>query len=300
MDASYILEQVVGLRTLPFPGQGRVWAFEPIERTYSTLDNDLTNQNFTGILIGDVSGNWGSSGNGIQSLDAVGFSIEEVYSSADSIVSVPVKIDAGSGNIYAVDLVISYDQNMVTALEVKKSTATTDFVMQVNLTTPGKIRIAMASLQPLSGLAELLNIDFKIIANPGEETIIEIDQAAAYEMLASAIQNGKVIIDTSEGCFIATAAYGSYLDPHVWKLRNFRDQVLLQHSWGRWFVRQYYHYSPPVADLIAASDELRLLVRILLTPLVMAVAFPWAVPILFILVLIVAIPRRLFLRQGIG
>lgn len=296
LDASYVLKQAVGLGTLPFPGQGRVWAFEPTERTYSALENDLTNQNFTGILIGDVSGNWGSSGNGIQSLDAVGFSIEEVYSPADRIVSVPVKIDAGSGNIYAVDLVISYDQNMVTALEVKKSTATTDFVMQVNLTTPGKIRIAMASSQPLSGLAELLNIDFKIIANPGEETIIEIAQAAANEKLASAIQNGKVIIDTSEGCFIATAAYGSYLDPHVWKLRNFRDQVLLQHSWGRWFVRQYYHYSPPVADLIASSDELRLLVRLLLTPLVMAVAFPWAVPILFILVLIVAIPRRLFLR----
>ena len=41
--------------------------------------------------------------------------------------------------------------------------------------------------------------------------------------------------DTGEGsgCFVATAAYGSYLDPHVEALRNFRDEQLLTNAPGR-------------------------------------------------------------------
>ncbi len=75
-------------------------------------------------------------------------------------------------------------------------------------------------------------------------------------------------------CFIATAAYGSYLHPTVHLLRDFRDQHLLTHRWGRAFVAFYYRHSPPVADFISHHDLLRLLVRILLTPIVCLVAYP--------------------------
>jgi hypothetical protein len=78
------------------------------------------------------------------------------------------------------------------------------------------------------------------------------------------------------GCFIATAAYGSYLHPQVQVLREFRDNRLLTNTPGRAFVALYYHLSPPVADFIARHAALRLLARLLLTPLVLAVAHPAA------------------------
>lgn len=77
-----------------------------------------------------------------------------------------------------------------------------------------------------------------------------------------------------EGCFIATAAFGSYLDPHVWVLRQFRDNVLLQFHAGRWFVREYYQHSPALAAVIAQHDSLRMITRILLTPIILAVEYP--------------------------
>lgn len=76
------------------------------------------------------------------------------------------------------------------------------------------------------------------------------------------------------GCFIATAAYGSYLDPHVQILRNFRDRYLLKNGPGRVFVQLYNHYSPPAASFIKDHGILRASARVLLTPVVYAVKYP--------------------------
>jgi len=70
------------------------------------------------------------------------------------------------------------------------------------------------------------------------------------------------------GCFIATAAYGSYIEKHVMVLREFRDHFLVTSPVGKVFVGLYYTYSPPVADFIANHDTLRAFVRWSLIPLV--------------------------------
>jgi len=70
------------------------------------------------------------------------------------------------------------------------------------------------------------------------------------------------------GCFIATAAYGSQVEPHVKVLREFRDRFLLTNTLGKAFVDLYYTYSPPAEEFIASHDPLRLMVRWSLLPLV--------------------------------
>ena len=100
--------------------------------------------------------------------------------------------------------------------------------------------------------------------------------------LNARIQEGELPDDDDDGggggsgggCFIATAAYGSYLDPQVKVLRDFRDQQLLTNRVGTKFVGLYYHYSPPIADYIRERETLRAIVRFFLAILVRAIEHP--------------------------
>ncbi|MCW5198314.1 hypothetical protein VU07_00390 [Desulfobulbus sp. F4] len=72
------------------------------------------------------------------------------------------------------------------------------------------------------------------------------------------------------GCFIATAAYGTALEPQVILLKKFRDLCLLTNAPGRAFVEWYYAWSPPIAKSVSQNGLVRLAVRTALLPLLAA------------------------------
>lgn len=59
------------------------------------------------------------------------------------------------------------------------------------------------------------------------------------------------------GCFVLTATYGSPRHPTVARFRRFRDQVLLNHYFGRLLIDIYYTVGPLAARLIRGSDFLQ-------------------------------------------
>ena len=64
-----------------------------------------------------------------------------------------------------------------------------------------------------------------------------------------------------EGCYIATAVYGSYDAPEVMTLRRFRDETLRNSVLGRWFIRVYYRLSPPIANRLKNATRINRFVR---------------------------------------
>jgi hypothetical protein len=101
-----------------------------------------------------------------------------------------------------------------------------------------------------------------------------------------------IVTEGGDGCFIATAAYGSYLDPHVQSLRIFRDKTLM-HSWiGRKLVSVYYKFSPPIAHYIAQSEFLKKVTRIALTPVIFTIETPFLAFLVFWLMLLLVLKFR--------
>lgn len=71
-----------------------------------------------------------------------------------------------------------------------------------------------------------------------------------------------------DACFVATAAYGSFMANEVGMLRSFRDGILRQSVLGELFVETYYTVGPAFSATIGHSDVLRHAARDQLAPLV--------------------------------
>lgn len=56
------------------------------------------------------------------------------------------------------------------------------------------------------------------------------------------------------GCYIATAVYGSYDCPNVWTLRRYRDSVLAVNWYGRLFIHLYYAISPYLVKCLGTKS----------------------------------------------
>ena len=67
--------------------------------------------------------------------------------------------------------------------------------------------------------------------------------------------------NVQEGCYIATAVYGSYDAPEVMILRRFRDERLQKTKFGRCFIHTYYAVSPVLAMRLHNTKRINSLIR---------------------------------------
>ena len=76
---------------------------------------------------------------------------------------------------------------------------------------------------------------FKDIIMAYHKLINQIDPT--HEIPTEAPQAGKR--QSANGCYVATAVYGSYDCPEVWTLRRYRDNTLAKSWYGRIFIKIY-------------------------------------------------------------
>jgi hypothetical protein len=77
----------------------------------------------------------------------------------------------------------------------------------------------------------------------------------------SSTQVCPVTLDSTGGCFIATAAYMTPSHPDLNTFRDFRDRQLLTNPLGKFLVSIYYQVSPSIASYIEKKPKLRQFIR---------------------------------------
>jgi alpha-tubulin suppressor-like RCC1 family protein/subtilisin family serine protease len=169
LDAAYVLEKSVDLISLPFPGAGETWTFLANERTIN-VSSDLTYQNFTAILIGDVNGDWANGASNLTSAYSVGTMKKE----SDGSYTVPVEYNVGEAPLYSTKLSFSYDPAKAVPVVVEKTDATRDYSIVSNFNN-GLLEVAIAGTTPLQGSGELVQIKMKPLSSERKAGTVKLD-----------------------------------------------------------------------------------------------------------------------------
>jgi len=109
---------------------------------------------------------------------------------------------------------------------------------------------------------------YRFIRWTGDVEAIADIRAASTVIVMEVDYSITASFSSGDGCFIATAAYGTPMAEEIGVLREFRDEYLLTNRPGRAFVDLYYKTSPPIAGLITEHPGLKPAVRVGLMPAV--------------------------------
>ncbi|GEM_PF-4370064 len=68
----------------------------------------------------------------------------------------------------------------------------------------------------------------------------------------------------SKKCYIATLAYGDNNHQKVQSFRDFRDDYLINYSFGKLFIKYYYKYSPRIVGVLKPYNTINRFIRFVL------------------------------------
>jgi hypothetical protein len=198
-DASMIAKYIV---SLPASGATGTWRFTPVSNTHATIYADITNENYSALLMGDVTGNWGDPG-AFRLAPALtkplGISAGQASVSPNAEVSVPVHIGntAGKGIVaYQFDLL--YDAAVLTPSENPARVAGTlseNMIVTINRETEGRLKVVVFGVLPLNGEGVLVNLRFTAIGAVGATSDLTWDSLMLNEGgLNTATENGRVTV----------------------------------------------------------------------------------------------------------
>lgn len=180
MEVNAVLEKAVGVIGLPLPNTQGVWGFNPADYQYENLQQDLTQQNFIGYLLGDPSGNALDKAQTYSSTWLSWFNRRELE---NGLIAVDLYLSDKSRSVTAMDLTIEYDSNHVDIAMIDTAELLSDWLIVRNDNEQGIVKVSTASAEPVTNDGRLLTV--VMVPRSGVVTDLRVVKALLNEGVSS-------------------------------------------------------------------------------------------------------------------
>ncbi|MFN0279951.1 MAG: cohesin domain-containing protein [Pyrinomonadaceae bacterium] len=202
-DAAQVANYAV---SLPNSGASGDWIFVPLNRTYSSVENDMPGEDYSALLMGEVSGNWTDSGarieNGRGPEREVEIKAPHLITQTGKEILIPVDIDGAAGKeIISYEFDLRYDSTAIQPqINPVDLTGTVSRGLSVVASTiePGLLRVAVYGATPIEENGLLLNLKFIVVGEAGSSSSLNWERILLNEDVQATTTDGLVEISAAD------------------------------------------------------------------------------------------------------
>lgn len=171
-DAGQVAKFVVGAP--PFGTAGN-WIFNPANNVHASVTTNISGEDYSGLLMGEVSGNWVDSAarpaTENDHENSIAVKAPQLITSAASAVIIPVKIEGvAEKGIISYEFELRYDATVIQPQQEPvdlTETASSKLVAVANADESGLLRVAVYGVNSIDKDGVLLNLKFNAVGAPG-------------------------------------------------------------------------------------------------------------------------------------
>jgi uncharacterized delta-60 repeat protein len=201
-DAGQIARYAVAV---PGSGSTGTWRFNPVKRIYPTITANVLGEDYSALLMGEVSGNWNNSASRSvgSSQSAPGgpergviVELPVIHAAIGKKILVPANVKGVSNKgVISYDFDLRYDPSVLqpqidpVGLE---GTASRGFSVVTNSICPGILRVAVYGAIPIDGDGVLLNLRFVAVGKSGSISPLVFESFMFNDGLPMTATEGKL------------------------------------------------------------------------------------------------------------